>query len=68
MLDLLGRDHPRSPMVLASPDGIAVDRLAGIQGAPAALTRAGERRLGMSNLASIKVGGLDVPGTWVARL
>lgn len=69
VLDLLGRDHPRSPVVLASPDGIAVDRLAvalaGIQGAPAALTRAGERRLGMSNLASIKVGGLDVPGTWV---
>ena len=69
VLDLLGRDHPRSPVVLASPDGIAVDRLAvaiaGFHETPAALTRAGKRRLGMSNLAGIKVAGLDVPGTWV---
>jgi len=69
VLDLLGRDHPRSPVVLASADGIAVDRLAGAfagnDAVPSALTRAGDRRLGMAVLANIKVAGLDFPGTWV---
>lgn len=68
VLDMLGRDHPRSPVVLASADGVAVDRLAEALGGndvePEALTRAGARRLGMSALTSIKVGGLEVPGTW----
>jgi uncharacterized protein (DUF362 family) len=68
VLDMLGRNHPRSPVVLASADGLAVDRLAeaiaGNDVAPAALARAGARRLGMSALTSIKVGGVQVPGTW----
>jgi uncharacterized protein (DUF362 family) len=68
VLDMLGRDHPRSPVVLASPDGLAVDRLAQAladqQAVHPALTRAGDRHLGMAALTGIKVGGLEVPGTW----
>ncbi len=68
ILDMLGRDHPRGPVVLASADGLAVDRLAealaGNDRIPPALTRAGGRLLGMSALAGIKVGGLEVVGTW----
>lgn len=68
VLDLLGRDHPRSPIVLASADGVAVDRLAealaGRTNTPPLLDRAGDRQLGMARLSGIKIGGLDVPGTW----
>ncbi|MDA0335417.1 MAG: DUF362 domain-containing protein [bacterium] len=68
ILDMLGQDHPRGPVVLASADGLAVDRiaeaLAGIDNIPPALTRAGGRLLGMAALSGIKVGGLDVVGTW----
>lgn len=68
VLDLLGRNHPGSPVVLASADGIAVDRLAaalaGHTSTPPLLLRAGDRQLGMAELSGIKVGGLDVPGTW----
>lgn len=68
VLDLLGRDHPRSPIVLASSDGVAVDRLAdalaGQTVTSAVLQRAGDRQLGMARLSGIKVGGLEVAGTW----
>lgn len=68
VLDLLGDEHPLHPLILASDDGIAVDRLAGalagIFPAPEALQRAGSRQLGMSTLRGIKATGLDAPGTW----
>lgn len=68
VVDMLGRAHPRSPVVLASADGVAIDRLVqAIRGdlqAAAVLQKAGERRLGMPTLANIKVGGIDVAGAW----
>jgi hypothetical protein len=64
---------PGAPqMVLASRDGVAVDRVAAqIAGAASdsisvsALHMARARFLGQSDLADIKVSGVDVPGTWV---
>lgn len=71
IVDLLGRDRSRSPLILASGDGVAVDRIAdvltGRPGADPLLTRAGDRRLGVATLARIRVTGLQVPGTWAAR-
>ena len=59
-------------MVLASRDGVAVDRVAAqIAGAASdsislsALHMARSRFLGQSDLADIKVSGVEVPGTWV---
>lgn len=59
-------------MLLASRDGVAVDRIAAqITGAAtdstalAPLHLAHSRYLGQVDLADIKVSGADVPGTWV---
>ncbi len=66
LLDMTGH---RGPLLLAGADGIAVDRVAAsLLGAGeerlAPLFAAGGLRLGMSRLASIKVAGLEVPGSW----
>lgn len=60
-------------MILASRDGVAIDRVAAqVTGAAsdsaslAALHLAHTRFLGQSDLADMKVSGADVPGTWVA--
>ena len=68
LLDMTGHKGP-GPLLLAGADGIAVDRVAasllGIgEERLAPLFAAGGLRLGMSRLASIKVAGLDVPGSW----
>jgi hypothetical protein len=69
LLDMLGHSGPQGAMILAGQDPIAVDRVAiALLGAGsevvAPLAVAGERMLGMSILTNIKVGGLDVAGTW----
>ena len=68
LLDMTGHRGP-GPLLLAGADGIAVDRVAAsLLGAGgerlAPLIAAGGLRLGMSRLASIKVAGLEVPGSW----
>lgn len=70
VLDLLDGEAPGAPLLLASRDGIAVDRVAlaiagGDSAAQATLAAASARHLGQARLADIKVTEIDVPGTWV---
>ena len=69
LLDMLDYEGEGGAVVLASRDGIAVDRvgmaLMEQAASPAVLAAAADRWLGVGELDGIKVNGLDVAGAWV---